>query len=297
MGRSCASSSLDTSYTEPSKIRIGRMKNFFRLAGYLIVRDEVSEPMRTSDLRFGVHHQCGVTVARPAGVLDTSTYPMLRDMLLRYAAEQPEGLVVDVEHLHVPSVHALTVFSLVAMRVADWPGVPVMLVARDEDQRSALMTSNVSRFVPVHASVATALDAIGDPPARSRAVIELSPSPLSIRRARYFVRTNCERWQLAGVAGDAMTVVTAFVENTLTHTDSMAFLRIELRRGALTIAVSDDDPTPAVLHERLEGGVPPSGLLLVSGVAKTWGCTPTLTGGKTVWAVLRPPQRAAGYGT
>jgi hypothetical protein len=127
-------------------------------------------------------------------------------------------------------------------------------------------------------------------------VIELPPSPVSARRARHFVRMNCRRWQIEGMIQDAMTIVTAFVENTLQHTSSAALLRIELRRGLLTVAVTDDDPRRAVLHERLEGGVAPTGLLIVSGVAKAWGCAPTLTGGKTVWATLRLPGPTAWFG-
>ncbi|ONI75304.1 hypothetical protein ALI144C_38485 [Actinosynnema sp. ALI-1.44] len=242
----------------------------------------------------------GVVVAHPVGVLDATTYPEFRDTLLRYAAGRPgalpEALVVDVERLRMPSEAALTVFSLVSMRVADWPGVPVLLVARDECARASL----AGRFTPVHSSVEAAVAAVGSPPRRSRASLELPPSPLSTRRARYFVRKTCERWHVADMVIDAMTVATAFVENALIHTDSMALLRVQLRQGLLTVAVSDDDPRPAVMRERLMGGVPPSGLLLVSATARSWACTPSLTGGKTVWAALRAPgiiATTAPYGT
>jgi hypothetical protein len=292
MGRSCASSSLDTIYTEPPKIRIGAGRIFFRPVRVPLGQEDLlaghrgsERAVRTSDLRFGVHHQSGVTVAHPVGVLDAGTYPEFRDTLLRYAAEQPDALIVDVDHLDMPAAHALTVFSLVSFRVADWPGVPVLVVARDELRRSVLAAWRVG----VYASLVTALTAVVRPPARPRAEIELAASPLSTRRARYFVRMNCYRWNLACVATDAMTVVTAFVENTLLHTDSGALLRMELRHGTLAIAVSDDDPAPAVLRERSAGGVPPSGLLLVSGVTRTWGCTPAMTG-KAVWAVLPVPS-------
>nr|WP_042193313.1 STAS domain-containing protein [Kibdelosporangium sp. MJ126-NF4]CEL20697.1 hypothetical protein [Kibdelosporangium sp. MJ126-NF4]CTQ89610.1 hypothetical protein [Kibdelosporangium sp. MJ126-NF4] len=250
--------------------------------------------MRTSDLRFDVHHRHGVTVAHPVGVLDSTTYPGLWDALMRYAVEQPDGLVVDVERLRLPSAVALRVFTLVAMRVADWPGVPVLLVSADERQRSVIAAAgNASRFVPVHGSVEEAVAAVSPPPSRSRAALKLPQSTLSTRHARYFVRMTCERWHITDMVTDAMIVTTAFVENTLRHTDSRALLRLQLRRGLLTVAVSDDDPRPAVLRERRSGGVAPSGLLLVSGVARTWGCVGTVTGGKTVWAALRPSGRDA----
>jgi hypothetical protein len=247
--------------------------------------------MMIDEIRFSARYTSGVTIACPIGTLNMSTYATFRDTLLKYGAEEPEALIVELDELDMPSTHALTVFSLAAMRMSDWPGIRLLLVARSEGRRSMLAASSIARFVPVHRSVDTAMAALAEPPARTRAVIELPPTSTSTRRARYFARMNCGRWQISELITDAMTVVTSLVENTLLHTTSTAFLRMELRRDLLTIAVSDDDPAPAVLRERAEGGVAPSGLLLVSAIATVWGCTPTLTGGKTVWAVLRPHGR------
>jgi hypothetical protein len=254
----------------------------------------VSSP--AGGLRINLRHVAGATVAHPVGSLDLATYATLRDFLLKCASEQPDALLVDLKDLRMPSVHALAVFSVVALRIADWPGVPLLLVAGETTQRSMLADSPIGRFVPVHDSLHSAVSAANDPPVRSWAVIELPPSPVSARRARHFVRMNCRRWQVERMIHDAMTIATAFVENTLQHTNSAALLRIELCRGLLTIAVTDDDPRHVVLHERLEGGVAPTGLLVVSGLAKTWGCAPTLMGGKTVWANLRLPGPAASFG-
>jgi hypothetical protein len=243
------------------------------------------------EIRFSARYASGVTITYPTGTLNMATYATFRDTLLKYGAEEPEALIVELGELAMPSTHALTVFSLAAMRMGDWPGIQLLLVAQSPEQRSMLATSSIARFVPVHRSVDAAISALAEPPARSRAVIELPPSPTSTRRARYFARMNCARWRIPELIMDAMTVVTSLVENTLLHTNSTALLRMELRRDLLTIAVSDDDPAPAVLRERAEGGVAPSGLLLVSAIATVWGTTPTLTGGKIVWAVLRPHGR------
>jgi hypothetical protein len=249
--------------------------------------------MRISELRIPVRYTGGIAIARPVGTLDMTTYPVLRDTLLKHAAEQPDGLVVELDELTMPVAAPLSVFSLVSIRVADWPGMPFILVATGRETRGMLAASTVARFVTVLESVDAAVAAMAKPPIRQRAVIELPPSPISARRARYFVRMNCTRWDVENLITDAMTVATAFVENTLSHTGSAAFLRLELRRGMLTIAVTDDDPRPAVLHERAEGGVAPSGLLLVTGITKAWGCTPAMSGGKIVWAVLKVPGQSA----
>lgn len=252
--------------------------------------------MVTQDIRVSTRYTRGVTVAYPVGTLDMSTYAGFRDTLLKYGAEEPGALIVELDRLATPSERALTVFSLAAMRMSDWPGIPLILVARNEHRRDMLTASTIARFVPVLASVAVAVAAVDEPPITSRAVIELPPSAISTRRARYFARTNCTRWHVPELVSDAMIIVTSLVENTLIHTSSTAFLRMELRDNLLAVAVTDDDPAPAVMRERVEGGVAPSGLLLVSAIAMVWGSTPTLTGGKTVWAVLRTRGQVASFG-
>jgi anti-anti-sigma regulatory factor len=241
------------------------------------------------DLRIDLRYVSGITFVYPVGILDITTYATLRDTLLKCASEQPDALLVDVEKLVMPSVHALTVFSSVAARIGQWPKVPLMLVATHEDQRSMLAISPISRFVAIHDTIYAAVAAADRPLTRARAVIELPPSPVSARRARQFARLTCRRWQVDDLAADAVLIITALVENTLRHTDSVAFVRLELRRGILTVAVSDDDPHEAILREQAGGGVAQTGLLMVSGIAKAWGCVPTMAGGKTVWATLKHP--------
>lgn len=79
-------------------------------------------------------------------------------------------------------------------------------------------------------------------------------------------------------------VATELVENSLKHTDSAPTLRLELRCGLLSVAVTDGSPAPAVLRESREQ--PGGGLRLVAQTTRVWGCTLTLAGGKVVWSVL-----------
>jgi hypothetical protein len=242
-----------------------------------------------SELPISLRYVSGATVVRPTGRLNVLTYASLRDTLLKCASDHPDAVLVEVDELDMPAAPGLTVFSLVAMRIADWPGLPLMIVAALESRRRMLSARQIGRFVPVFDTVAAAVAAIAQPPTRSRAVMEVAPSLISTRRARHFVRAHCQRWQVPDLTNDAMLIVTALVENTLKHTDSAAFMRLELRRGILTVAVSDDDPRPAVLRELAGGGMSASGLPMVASVARAWGCAPTMNGGKTVWATLRQP--------
>jgi hypothetical protein len=65
-------------------------------------------------------------------------------------------------------------------------------------------------------------------------------------------------------------------------------VRLELRGVSVTVAVADDGPAfvpPNVAGSPVSFGL---GLLLVNGLASAWGCSAAPTGGKVVWAVLRP---------
>ncbi|WP_067649536.1 ATP-binding protein [Nocardia harenae] len=76
------------------------------------------------------------------------------------------------------------------------------------------------------------------------------------------------------------------VENAVRHGAGDVGVRLELRAGGLTVAVSDADPHPAVLREPAAGEVRAYGLHVVAHLARAWGCAPCWPSGKVVWATL-----------
>ncbi|MEV4058358.1 ATP-binding protein [Amycolatopsis sp. NPDC049688] len=219
------------------------------------------------------------------GVLDRTTYPQLRDGLLEFATDSEDGVLVDIERLELRDRALLRVFALVALRIGDWPAVPFALVTGRPEQRAVLAAHGVDRRVPVYADVGTAEAALTRP-VRRRAGRLLDRSTRASARARAFVRGTCAEWMVPELAEDAELIATEFVENTLRHTDSEPRLRLELRRGKLAVEVSDTSSRAAVLREGLDLVGAGLGLRMVTKVAKTWGCSRTRSGGKTVWAVL-----------
>jgi anti-sigma regulatory factor (Ser/Thr protein kinase) len=119
---------------------------------------------------------------------------------------------------------------------------------------------------------------------QSRAEITLVRAPESARQARRFVDGVCADWRITALIMDAETVASELVENTLQHTKSMPRLELELHDDELTVSVSDDNPARAYVREG--GGRGGFGMLMVQQTAREWGCTPSGTGGKTVWARL-----------
>jgi hypothetical protein len=110
-------------------------------------------------------------------------------------------------------------------------------------------------------------------------------APEAAREARHLVAKACADWRIAEVGSDAGIVATELVENTLQHTTCVPQLGLLFREGELTVAVSDDDPAAGSLAEAWPRRRQGLGMLLVSRLAKTWGCT-RVGDGKTVWAVL-----------
>jgi anti-anti-sigma regulatory factor len=232
------------------------------------------------------HDLAGACVLEPRGLLDVPACGALRESLVRTGADEPSAVIVDLGGLEIPDDAALSLFRSAGDQLAQWPGVPLLLVAGRAEHRRMLDRYEVCTELPVHPSVPAAAAALGRPPPRRVARLTLPNSMTGARLARAFVERTCVRWERTGDALDAVTVVNELVENTLLHTYSAPSVRLELRRGLLTVAVYDDDPAPPRM-----GGPTPAiadrrGLLLVDRLVAVWGCSPTRSGGKAVWAVL-----------
>ena len=225
-------------------------------------------------------------IVTPTGVLDVENYGRLHDALLQIGVDEPGAVIVELDQLVVPRPSTLALFTSIARQLAQWPGVPLLLVAEKAVTRKLLVGQRLHRFVPVHDSVAAAVAMVGRSP-RRRVVRRTLPNHLSsAAEARRFVLDACVRWAVAEeLRHDAMTLVNELVENTLIHTYQAPSVRLELRRGVLTVAVYDDDPA---LPPRLSATtVGHRGLRVVEAIAHAWGSAPTARGGKVVWATLR----------
>jgi anti-anti-sigma regulatory factor len=245
-----------------------------------------------ADLQLVPEHRAESTVVTVSGTLSLASYPELRDGLLKIATDARDGVVADIGGLRIEDDSLASVFSVIAMRISDWPGIPFALVTSQPGLRALLAARAVDRFVAVHDDVAAAERALDHPPYR-RMVRLLIVSDTTSAVARQIVRQVCEEWQVPEHTEDAMLIATELVENTIRHTESAPRLRLELRRDVLTVAVADDDPREAVLLERLDRAGPGLGLRMVAAIARVWGCSRSWLGGKVVWAVLgkRGPPR------
>ncbi|HVW42106.1 MAG TPA: STAS domain-containing protein [Amycolatopsis sp.] len=234
-----------------------------------------------------VHRESvGCLIAKLHGRLDSLSYRPLRDELIKLAVEQPRAVIVDVDHLEIQSETVLTVFSSAWSRVQVWPEVPILLVARDSVPRRSLGRTAIARAVPVFGSLREAIASIPAPPARKRRSAGYPPVFESSALAREFVGRTCADWDLTSWTQDVLSVASELVENAVKHAQTALRLRLEYRAGLFAVAVRDADPRMAVIRQTATGRPDGYGLQIVAGLARAWGCSPDLRGGKVVWAVL-----------
>ncbi|WP_439379192.1 ATP-binding protein [Amycolatopsis lexingtonensis] len=232
-----------------------------------------------------VPREGAIASASVGGVLDHTTYPRLRDRLFEFAADAEGAVVVDISRLELRDRELARVFTLAALRAADWPAVPFAVVTDRPEQRTVLAARG---GVAVYRDFATAEAAVKRP-VRRRAEQVLDRTTRASARARGFVEGVCAEWLLPGLAENSALIATELVENALRHTDSAPRLRVELRRDGLGIAVADENARPAVLREKLDVLEAGLGLRMVAKVARSWGSSRVWSGGKVVWAVLARP--------
>jgi anti-anti-sigma factor len=233
-----------------------------------------------------VAHRGNAAIVRLTGEIGLSTIGQLRSAVAKCLADEPSGLVIELDRTTVAAPIALGVFGALARRAAEWPGVLVVLAVSTGPVRELLRRMALDRVVPMFASVAEAVSSLGALPPRQHAVLELPEDFGSAMLARRFVTETCDAWGVGELAEEACIVASGLVENAVLHGHSRAQLRMELRRGVLTIAVRDDDPARPerqAFGTALAGG---RGVLMVDAIARAWGYAPTWAGGKVVWAVL-----------
>lgn len=255
-------------------------------------REDTVAADRPSALQVTTAAADGVMLLTATGTLDSDTYRPMRDQIIEAALAEPGAVVIDISDLEVPTQSALAVFTSARWHVLNWPGVPIVLVCRSSTGRSAVATSGVSRYVAVHPSLATAVDAMSTFASRSRrrARAALTVTPSTAHRSRLLVEQWLAAWSKTDLVAVSKVIVTALVENVLRHTDNAPTVRLESKDDTVTVAVEDASTEPPTQHESLPASEVPTGLRIVSALSRTWGNAPT-PAGKTVWAVIGPENR------
>jgi hypothetical protein len=247
--------------------------------------------MTTSSLFLESFFRDRSLVMRPVGELSPQTYERLRNGLLAGAANEPSAIVVDLGSMQTAIASLLNVFPVASDRIGNWPGVRLVLAAARPPLRTMLASSGVSRFVPTYGSVSEALQDLDAAPPPLRREVTLPCRLESSRLGRHLVGRNCQEWGIPETVPDAVVVTSELIDNMVQHARSEGQLRLELRRHALCIAVTDADPHRPQLRLPGLSAAGGRGLVLVDKLSRTWGTAPRFGGGKVVWAVLTVSPR------
>jgi anti-anti-sigma regulatory factor len=217
-------------------------------------------------------------VVRLTGVLDAETATDVRSTLVGVLADGPEALILDVGGLKLETTGA-AVLRAVAQENKDWPAAQLVLCGPEPAVWQPI-------GLPVWATTAEAVAALGAPETSGRVREVLQPVVGAARRARELVTESSRRWELPEVAEAACIVVTELVNNVVAHARTPMTLLLARHEGSMSVAVRDKSSA----RPRFTGPVAPTsyggrGLLLIDSVARRWGNL-GLTDGKVVWALL-----------
>lgn len=252
----------------------------------------MSQPDSRSQVRVHRTQTHSHTTLAMDGVLDGMTYLVVRDAVVKAALDSPPLVVVDVSELRAPSPSAWSVFTSARWMVNQWPDVPIALVCSHVEGRRTLARNGIARYLPVYGSIDAAAGPVASNarPSRRRARQSWPATPAAVTSTRSFVSHWLEAWSLDALSITAGVVASVFVDNVLRHTDSDPDVRLETDGVTVTVAVTDQNPTPACLREDVETPSRLSNLQYVRALSRIWGNTHTADG-KVVWAVIGPENR------
>jgi hypothetical protein len=236
----------------------------------------------SSEVRHLVDSERPFPLVRLAGVLDASTAPGVRALLLDVLAGQPEAIVVDVADLEVGDPLSVGVLRDLNRDTAHWPAARLTLCAFHD--RGVWHTAGWS----LRADCAGTFSELGAPRG-DRLSVELEPMVGAARQARELITEVCAQWERPGLTGSACIVVTEMVNNVVAHAGTSMVVMLAAHGTGMSVAVRDRSGTlplftGAPVAPTAYGG---RGMLLIDSVASHWGSL-ALTDGKVVWALLDP---------
>jgi hypothetical protein len=225
----------------------------------------------------------GYLAVHAVGDLSLRTVPHLRDSLLKAAAEQPHGLICDLRDV-CATRESLTILHVVADQVADWPGSPLAVVARDQMLLDQLGLLGLRRRLPVVPELDQASAALRGFPRFLRVATRLAPTADAPAAARAFAGEHLRRWQVGAAVEPAQWVVSELVTNAVVHAGTELTVRVSLS-GRVGVAVGDRG-TGRVARAGAGGPDGGWGLTVVDQLTRSWGVLPRMGDGAVVWAVL-----------
>jgi len=186
-------------------------------------------------------------IVRVEGQLDLSNYGRLRDSILKFAADKPGAIIIDVSETTTRDSSAWALFTQVRWQLADLPAVPVALVCVKDRAAEVIQRMTVSRYVPMFPSIEAAVRAVTEENFRYRfrARTFLAEHGLGADRARAFVAARLPAWSMADCVDVASTVAALLVEDAIDKGADGCLIRMDSNGSALRLMVEYECVRPA----------------------------------------------------
>jgi hypothetical protein len=228
-----------------------------------------------------------ITIVRLIGVLSIATMPRLSAALLKCLSDQPKAVVVDMDLLAVQHVVALNVFAVAARQASVWSGAQLILVSGPAlEGRLKPRARVLARFVRIYPTMTVALASARRVPVRRMSMRFLTREPASAAIARHHVEQICCAWKCGTLCERAVAIADELVGHAILRGRDDPILRMEQRRGLLTVSVINDQEGRRGSTASFE----PFSRAIVTALASEWGSNPVMSGGTIVWALLRDAE-------
>jgi anti-sigma regulatory factor (Ser/Thr protein kinase) len=117
------------------------------------------------------------------------------------------------------------------------------------------------------------------------AQLQIPPVSTGIGEARRFTRDQMKIWGLAGIADNAILMISELVTNAILHGGEGAVLTLLADDLKIRAEVRDSSPAMPVVRSYSETATTGRGMVIVDALASVWG-TYAVDGGKVVWFEL-----------
>jgi anti-sigma regulatory factor (Ser/Thr protein kinase) len=229
-----------------------------------------------------------LSIVEVSGDLDVGVATRLLSVLAPLAETGVRVVVCDISKLAVPQqAGMLAVFPAAQRRSGPWPRSALHLAMPGAELALRLRKMGMARFVPIHATMDSALTAaLADAPTR-RHELALVPNLANAGLAR---EALARIWPDGGPdrerRQDGLIVVSELTANADRHVRRPFTTTMTLSPRRFLVAVSDQSRQEPILRRVEPSAIGGRGLQLVSALSQEWGVRLIEGRGKTVWAAV-----------
>jgi len=230
--------------------------------------------------------ETGLVTIRARGDLDILGASSLRTSILKWLAEHPLCVIIDLTKIELRDEIPLLVLPAMARRSDT---APILVIIDPATRTGRAIDKCLSHHIAVFKNEITAVAAAATahPGSRRRLHLHLLSELTSPARARDLVGQACKMWGLPQLAGAAQLIISELVTNAIRHARSDLEVTVALGEQYLHLHVRDRDPRiPRIFTADSPHPDHSRGMKLVDGLASGWGTT-LRPYGKSVWATLK----------